>query len=334
VIIPTRQRRGALRRALASLESQSVPPDAFEVIVSVDGSTDGTWEMLAEISTPYEVRVVRGPERGRASACNVATGVAQGDVLVILDDDMRVVHEFVESHRRHHTPESRRCVLGPVPIVMDASSPRAAAYVQAKFSAHLTALGDPGHDYTARDFYSGNTSLRRTLLLEVGGFDESFEMYGNEDVELFMRLHAAGVAIGFEPCAIAYQEYTKRLRDLARDTVAKGRTTVLVARLHPEWFGALRLAAPRDGSRAWLSARALLLTLSRNRPYVSAATIALGTYLERFGLWRRPLFYRALLDFAFWAGVDMALADVTDVPDLDKLAKDIHRGPLDLLLHG
>lgn len=334
VIIPTHQRCAALRRALLSLARQTVAADSYEVIVSVDGSTDGTSEMLAAFEAPYALRTVTGEQRGRATTCNAAIALARGEVLIILDDDMRVVPDFVELHHRHHPRGSWLCVLGAVPVELNGSSPHAARYVQAKFDAHMSRLEQPDQLYLPRSFYTGNASLRAEVLREVGGFDESFTLYGNEDVELALRLRAAGVKLHYDPEALARQEYGKDLRGLAGDTLAKGGTTVLLARIHPHTFEALRLAAPRDSSRPWLAARAILLWLTRRWAGVATAAFALAALLERLGLWRQPLFYRAALDYAFWAGVDAELRDSTDEGELARLAAELHRGPIDLLLHG
>jgi GT2 family glycosyltransferase len=333
VLIPTHQRREALRRALAALAAQSADPAGFEVVVSVDGSSDGTQEMLAALETPYELRVAAGPARGRAAACNSGLELARGEVLIVLDDDMRPVPEFVERHRVHHPPGSRLCVLGAVPIELDAASPRAARYAREKFNAHLERLAAPGHQFAPRDFYSGNASLRTETMRAVGGFDESFAVYGNEDVDLSLRLRAAGVELLYEPAALAHQEYDKDLTALCRDTIQKGRTTVILARMHPEAFPSLRLARPWDNSRPWILARALLLGLGRRLSAIPRAVFAAAAGLERLGAWRAPLFYRAVLDFAFWAGVDAELGESNPEGELSRLATELRRGPIDLLLH-
>jgi GT2 family glycosyltransferase len=334
VIIPTHQRRAALRRALLSFSRQSAPDGTFEVVVSIDGSTDGTGEMLDAFDAPYPLRIAAGPRRGRAAACNAGLAVARGEILIVLDDDMQVVPEFVERHRAHHPPGSRLCVLGAVPIELDSSSPLAARYIRSKFNAHLEALAKPGHEFMPRDFYSGNASLRSEVMREVDGFDESFSVYGNEDVDLSLRLRASGVELLYDPDALAHQEYGKDLLALTRDTLQKGHTTVLLARAHPSVFHALRLAAPRENSRPWLAARSILLSLTRRWRTLAETVFRLAAILERLGLWRQPLFYRASLDYAFWAGVDAELNQSTDQGELDRLVTELHRGPIDLLLHG
>jgi GT2 family glycosyltransferase len=333
VLIPSHQRREALRRALLALAEQSIDPAEYEVVVSVDGSSDGSEEMLAALRTPYELQVTAGSPRGRAAACNSGLALARGEVLIVLDDDMQPVPEFVERHRAHHPPGSRLCVLGAVPIELDGSSPRAARYAQEKFNAHLERLAEPGHEFAPRDFYSGNASLRTETMRAVGGFDESFAVYGNEDVDLSLRLRAAGVELLYEPGALARQEYDKDLRALCLDTIQKGRTTVILARMHPGVFASLRLARPWDNSRPWIVARALLLRLSRHPGGVAGAVFAAAAAIERLGAWRAPLFYRAVLDFAFWAGVDAELRESTPEGELERLARDLRRGPIDLLLH-
>lgn len=335
VVIPTHQRREALRRALTSLALQIAPADSYEVVVSIDGSTDGTREMLAALTAPYALLVADGPQRGRAAARNAALRLARGEIVILLDDDMEVVPEFVELHRRHHPPGSRLCVLGAVPVQLHDASPRAAHHIAANFGSHLTTIARPGHVFGPRDFYSGNASMRADVLREVGGFDESFAVYGNEDVELSLRLRAAGVDVLYDGEALARQDYAKDLGGLARDTRAKGGSVVMLARMHPHDFGALRLSQLRDASRLWLVARSALLALTRRWPAIATAIFNAARVAERLGLWRQPLFYRALLDYAFWVGVDAALRDPGEDEvevDLSTLRAELSRGPIDLLL--
>jgi GT2 family glycosyltransferase len=333
VVIPTHQRRASVLRALEALTRQDLPDDVFEVVVSIDGSEDGTRQAIAAFEAPYALRTIYGSRRGRATACNAAIEVARGENLVILDDDMEPGPACLRRHSLHHSPRLTTCAMGAVPIQVDATSPPVVRYVAAKFASHLEKLAEPDHDFVVRDFYSGNASIRRDVLAKVGGFAEEFVLYGNEDIDLSLRLRDAGVTVVFDPDAVAYQHYAKGLADLARDTYEKGKTAVLLARRHPDSFEGLQLARHEAHSAIWRVLRAGLLTATRLQSRTLSVILRLGRGLERAGAGRRPLFYILLLDYFYWAGAAAALAEAPQQGPLAELAQDIRRGPVDLLLH-
>jgi GT2 family glycosyltransferase len=333
VVIPTHQRRDLLQRALVALTRQDLPAHGFEVVVAVDRSTDGTEEMLDSLQTPYLLRRVRAAARGRAAACNAAIVAASGQIIVILDDDMEATPGLLWNHCRNHPQGSRRCVVGAVPVRLDPASSPVATYVARKFAEHLDTIGRPGHEFRLRDFYSGNASIRRPLLLEVGMFDEQFTLYGNEDLELSVRLRELGVEIRFSPEAAAEQRYTKSLAEVAQDAYAKGRTAVQLATTHPAAFEGLQLAEYGSVSPRWSRARAALLSLTRRRVLGIRRILPFMLALELLPKVDATLFYRFVLDFFYWAGVDAALADRTPNGRLALLAADLRRGPFGLLLH-
>lgn len=325
VVVPTRNRRAEIVRLVGTLAAQTA---AFELVVAIDGSTDGTAEALAGLGVPYPLRIVHGPGRGRAAACNEAIRAAGGDVVLVLDDDMEPEPQLVERHASHHPPGSRRCVLGAVPVSEADTSPTA-RYIARRFADHAVRLARPGHVFVARDFYTGNTSIRRDVLLEAGAFDERFTAYGNEDVELFLRLRTAGVELSFDGAAVARQHYGKTFAGLIEDTVAKGTTSVVLARAHPEAFGELQLAELTTRFRRWPLVRSALLSASRRRAPFTRLAVA----LERIGARRSTLFYVLALDYFYWYGVERGLDDAPVQGDLAVLAAELHRGPIRLLLH-
>jgi GT2 family glycosyltransferase len=333
VVIPTHQRRASILRALAALARQDVPNGEFEVVVSIDGSEDGTREAIAEFDAPYGLRTVQGPRRGRAAACNAAIDVARGEIIVILDDDMEPAAACLRKHSLHHPPGSRMCALGAVPIDVDASSEPVVRYVAAKFASHLEKLAEPGHEFVVRDFYSGNASIRRHVIAEVGGFAEGFVIYGNEDIDLSLRLQDAGVRLVYDPEAVARQHYEKDLLGLARDTYEKGQTAVLLARRHPDSFQGLQLARYNAHFALWRVFRAGLLVITRSSPRAYGLILRLARGLEWAGAGRRPLFYVLLLDYCYWAGAAAALAEAPQQGPLAALAQDLRHGPIRSLLH-
>jgi len=170
VIIPTYQRRDSVRRALVALAEQTLAPDRFEVLVAIDGSEDGTREMIGQFAMPYQLRGLWQPNRGRAAACNMGLSAARGDLIVIMDDDMEPVPGFLAAHLAAHARGERLAVLGAVPVVIDQARP-VTGLIAAKFSALQTKLDQPGRAIHFREFYSGNVSIRAAELAAVCGFD-------------------------------------------------------------------------------------------------------------------------------------------------------------------
>ncbi len=77
--------------------------------------------------------------------------------------------------------------------------------------------------------------LRRSMLGEIGGFDEGFPMYG-EDIELQYRAERAGWERWYVPAAVATHDY-QRVVDrtfLSRRTWSHLRGMARYVRRHPE----------------------------------------------------------------------------------------------------
>jgi GT2 family glycosyltransferase len=301
VVIPTYGHRESLARTLRGLAEQTLAADEYEVVVAIDGSEDGTRELVAELGVPYALDALWQPNRGRAAACNAAIQRARGDVLVILDDDMEPAPGLLAAHLEAHPPGSRTCALGAVPIALDSQTPPHAAYVAAKFNRHLLKLSQAGHQFVLRDFYTGNASIRRETLSDVGLFDERFDAYGNEDLELSLRLRKADVGLLYLPDACALQHYDKSFEQLAHDTIAKGRTAVLFAEIHPEAYAELRLSAYHQAPWWWRLPRGALLALTSRRPKTAANVVGLTNWLGR-RVKRLTLYHQLVLDYFYWVG--------------------------------
>jgi glycosyltransferase involved in cell wall biosynthesis len=172
VIVPTYQRCASVKRLLNSLGHQTMPADMYEVIVVIDGSQDGTHEMVEGSQSLFKLRSIWQPNQGRAAACNHGIREAVGNLIVILDDDMEPSAQLLESHWNAHQADLRLGVLGAVPIRLGPTSPPVMQYIGAKFNQHLEKLAQPGYTFNLRDFYSSNFSIQRTLIIEVGLFDE------------------------------------------------------------------------------------------------------------------------------------------------------------------
>jgi glycosyltransferase involved in cell wall biosynthesis len=307
VLVPTYARAGTVRRLLDALSLQTLAPDRFEVIVAIDGSRDGTLELVNDYRASYRLSSIWQENSGRAAARNRAISRASAPLLLLFDDDMEPASECLAAHLGTHERGERLCVVGAAPIQLRPGDPPIARYFQAKFAAHLERLSEPGHRFVARDFYSGHFSLERSLLLEVGLFDDSFTGYGNEDVDLALRLREAGAEIVYEPRAVAQQHFDKDVSRAFGDAQAKGHTALRVACKHPDALAEMRLGTYEQRSTRWRALRRVLLTASRRSRLVSQLVEAVSRLLERSGRELPRQYYDFLLDFGFWLGVEAEL---------------------------
>lgn len=304
VVIPTYNRREALARILLALQEQTLPACDFEVVVSIDGSVDGTRELLGEIAVPYRLSALWRNNAGRASACNAGARQARGELLLFFDDDMLPAPECLAAHLAAHRDGARRAVLGAIPFVTAEQGEPLREFLSAKVNTVLARLSQSGYSMTPRDFFSSNFSIGRDLFFELGGFDGNFRAYGNEDVDLAFRIMAAGVPIVFHREALARQCYDKDFAALARDTVNKGRTAVQLALKHPQALISLSVRREREFSRKWRLLRSLLLGLPASRG--SALMLQLVDLFERRHPRSLGRVYPLALDYFFWLGVRSA----------------------------
>lgn len=306
IVIPTRQRCASLERTLRALCHQTAPADRYEVIVSIDGSTDGTADMAAGFEAPYRVQVVRNRHRGRAAACNAGIRAARGDLIVLLDDDMEPSPELVAAHADAHPSGACRGVVGAAPIVVCAGASPLVRYRARGFNGRLARFAASGRRLGFREAYTGNFSILREVFLSAGGFDEGFTMYGHEDYELALRLAKAGVELAYSPAAVAWQHYEKDFAALARDCIERGHTAVLFAAKHPDAAPFFEVTGYRRPSWRRRLFRAALLRLSAIAASTPDRVVAVMTWLEH----RQPSglhsCYDISLDYFYWLGVTRA----------------------------
>jgi glycosyltransferase involved in cell wall biosynthesis len=173
VITPTHNRMGLLEGLLGSLEAQTYTD--FEVVVAVDGSSDGTLALLEahkrRVGFGLEVLLLGG--LGRAAARQAALTRATGEVLVFLDDDLTLLPEVLARHAAFHQIMPRRVAVGAV-----------------RFPDGVVRFSQQP-DWM--NFSGCNVSLSRQELEALGGFDVDFSKYGGEDLELGYRLRQAGL---------------------------------------------------------------------------------------------------------------------------------------------
>jgi glycosyltransferase involved in cell wall biosynthesis len=195
VVIPTHNRREQILRALASLTVQSMAASRYEVVVGIDGSTDGTADALAALSLPYAFRWAYQTRQGPGAARNLGAEHAVGDVLVFLDDDHTASVQLLARHWSHHCGDEMVIVQGYYPVSPHALHDGSALLFDRKYRAAMERLRRGG----CADLWGGNYSIRRDSFMSVGGYSSmSFDQgWGIENVPIKSLLSGrCGTAVG------------------------------------------------------------------------------------------------------------------------------------------
>lgn len=190
VIVPTLGRMFWVDQLVASLLHGTRAPAE---IVIVDQTPEAersavAYEELQRLARNTRVRWLFSEHVGAARARNVGAGVAQGAILIFLDDDVFVPEGFVEEYETVFSDPEVDAATGMIlghsrddgtfkPLVQQASLPTEATMVR-----------------------GGNFAIRRDVLFRLGGMDERFVRASqHEDWDLAWRLHDGGFAAVWSP---------------------------------------------------------------------------------------------------------------------------------------
>ena len=89
IIIPTRNRCQVLiSQTLPAMFAQRLRSGSFEIVIVVDGSTDGTSDELRKLQSNNPLRFIEQANRGPSTARNAGIRLARGEYILFIDDDI------------------------------------------------------------------------------------------------------------------------------------------------------------------------------------------------------------------------------------------------------
>jgi GT2 family glycosyltransferase len=202
---------------LRSLHEETRMTD-FEVIVSDNGSTDGSIDFVRQ-NYPDVIVIENGMNLRFAKANNVGIRASRGEYVLILNPDTIIHAGALDEMVRFADSHTESAAFGCRVLNADGSYQESARPFRTVRGEWITALGlrPLAHlsDWFASDRYvawKGETGrpvdwisgcfmlIRGDLLRSIRGFDEQF-FYYFEDMDLCRRIRAAGHAILYNPAA-------------------------------------------------------------------------------------------------------------------------------------
>lgn len=224
VIIPTRNRAELLRPALESLTQQTLPADAFEVLVIDNGSTDTT----AQAVTHYGQRVPNlryffEPEPGLHVGRHKGMLEAKGDILVFADDDIEAFPSWLASIQEAFSAPDVAMVggnnlpmfLAPPPTWLLAmwQKPEVAG-IKSIWALSVIEFPSVQREISPMHIWGCNFAIRKAVLLAAGGFHpdgmpkELIRFRGDGETHVSQFVAQTGMKCVFHPGATVHHKVT------------------------------------------------------------------------------------------------------------------------------
>lgn len=198
IIIPNWNGKKLLEKNLPAV--LATEPD--EVIISDDGSTDGSVEFLKK-NFP-QVKVTKHKRLGFAGNCNLGVKSAKGEIVVLLNTDVVPEKDFLK------------------PLIKDFKDPKI-------FAVSFNEKNDPKLSWTKGKFKrgyiihqaqkkdnkihqtfwvsGGSGAFRRSMWQQLNGMDDLFSPFYWEDLDLCYRAQKRGWKLIWQPKSGVYHKH-------------------------------------------------------------------------------------------------------------------------------
>ena len=213
VLIPVYNEQQTLTQIVDRVLSVSIPLQ-MEIVAVDDGSSDGSWEVLQELSSqhPELVAIQHSENRGKGAAIRTAIDRMTGDIAVIQDADLE------------YDPEDYGKLLGPIlNSNADATfgsrycgeSRRVLPFWHSMVNYGLTLFSNMLTNLTLTDMETCYKMVRSDLLKRLNLTSNTFTL----EPELTARLAQAGARIYEVPISYESRNYAEGKKIGVRDGI-------------------------------------------------------------------------------------------------------------------
>lgn len=226
IVVPVFNAERHLESAIRTVLDQDYPADRWEAIFVDNKSSDGSRALLERYSD--RLRLFSAERRGASVARNVGIREARFDLIAFTDADCQPAKNWLrELVAAIESSDSADLVGGQIAALQ---SPTPILSFADTIMDQQSALGyDPPY------VISANLLARRSLLFELGLFDENLPR--GQDVDLSYRAHWHGASFAYAPRAVVQHVHPDTLGALWRKGLQHGRAAADVLRKHAVALG-------------------------------------------------------------------------------------------------
>lgn len=187
VVVPAYNSAKTIGNAVEALLAQDYPKENLEIILVDDGSDDETGEIVKK----YPVKYLYQKNKGPAVARNLGWKFSSSNIVCFTDSDCVPEKDWISKIIKAYTSEQIAGVGGSYDIV-NSESLFASCIHEEIVQRHLKMPKEVNY------LGAFNVSYRRSILEEVGGFNESYSDASGEDNDVAYRVVKKGYTLIFD----------------------------------------------------------------------------------------------------------------------------------------
>ena len=196
IIVPCYNSEPTIKECVASILNSinnADIPEKFEIIIINDGSNDCTSNIVKEIA---EVKIINHNKNlGLSAARNSGIKKSTSDYIIFIDSDIILSDNWIK--KMLFNINKNKDVVGITGNLEPEPHKRISPLDKYLFGPYRgTKNIDINMPLNYKSFVFSNTIIKRSVLDDVGYFDESLSNYGGEDTELSIRIakkHSKGM---------------------------------------------------------------------------------------------------------------------------------------------
>lgn len=289
VVIPTRDQPAMLRACLDSLRACTAHPQAVDLLVLDNRTTDTeALSLLSERSKNGELQVLPLDEPFNwARFNNIAAAQSTHDILVFANNDVEFLTDGWDNVVRTSFSDSQTAIVGARLLYPDGTVQHAGVVMGANNGRPVheglgasSSAGGPLNRWRRRRQVSAVTgalmAVDRRFFDQIGGFNERLAV-GYNDIDLCLRARACGRVVLYEPELEAIHHESKS-RGHNNDNAKRAWDDAELSDLHRDW-GEVLLSDPGKNPH-WVS--------DLSRVFDGYRDLSLSQVLERLDKSARP----------------------------------------------
>ena len=221
IVIPANNASKTIGKAIEACLGQDYPKDKIRIIIVDDGSTDNTKEIVKNYPVDYISQEKAGPSKAR----NTGWRSARSEIIAFLDAECVPERKWISKMVRYYESDDTVCVGGRYGIANEGNF--LAELIYGEFLARYTRCSK-----STQFIGSYGYSFCRSVLEEIGGYNEEFTMASAEDNDLAYRLLAGNYSLVFDTDIVIKHHFATKLHRYLKAQFWHGCWRMKLYRIH------------------------------------------------------------------------------------------------------